>query len=427
MNKIVEALATCCNMLNLDVKSLPEEVFKAMEDTMKLQKESKVRSVHPYTLPSPESYEKGRQKTYIKSEESKYHRKAFWAKSHDEMISKLFSYYFPEDYTFEGVFYQMCDYEEENYMVRKKTIVEYKKDYNRFFKGESIASTEITNISINQMATFLSAAHLKASDKDKENGYSYIEKHRHKSIQGIINKVYGFANQFLGLNCKNPLTTGSINYKAYPHYDTEKLDKEGYSYDDIKKLLVYFDSIEKPSIPELAVGAIFETLARNGEIRALRFKDFHLDSEQPYVRICGMANGSKRENRVKKDSSKGMRNILISPRLKRIYDIGKKISWSNEYIFPKNKNYVTDEDIRTGNICVSMQSIQRALMSMCKKAGVPYYPPHQIRFYGAMDMINKNNDIYATANLLGHSTIEMTKKYSDKLNNRRVYVGPNLA
>ena len=64
---------------------------------------------------------------------------------------------------------------------------------------------------------------------------------------------------------------------------------------------------------------------------------------------------------------------------------------------------------------------------MCKQIGIKYYPSHQIRFIGAMELINENADIYATANLLGHSTISMTKKYSDKLNNSRIYVGPQLA
>ena len=191
--------------------------------------------------------------------------------------------------------------------------------------------------------------------------------------------------------------------------------------------MAHFDSIEHPTITQLAVGTIFETLARNSKIRALRFKDFHFDAEQPYVRICGMATGNKRESRVKKDSTKGMRNIAITPRLKRIYEIGKEISWSDEYIFPKDINYVSDSDKETDSICVSMQSLQRALMSMCKEVGIKYYPPHQIRFFGAMALINENADIYATANLLGHSTISMTKKYSDKLNNSRIYVGPQLA
>lgn len=46
----------------------------------------------------------------------------------------------------------------------------------------------------------------------------------------------------------------------------------------MKKLLAHFDSIEHPTIPQLAVGTIFETLARNSEIRALRFKNFHFDA-----------------------------------------------------------------------------------------------------------------------------------------------------
>jgi len=422
-----DMIQSYCNIFGIDVESVTEGVLKAMEDSMQLNKEKRVYARHPYALPDPESYANGRQKTRVKSEDSPEKRKTIWAKSHKEMIDKLYNFYYTDEQTFEVIFEKMCEFHEEYHIVRPKTIREYRKEYERFFKDDPIAKTDIQLITVSGLSMFLMRAHQKTTKKDLENGYNVIEKHRHQAIKGIINKVYNYANQYMDISCVNPLDTRAIDYNMFPHYDADRLEHDGYSSEDIHKLLEYFDSLEHPTIPQLAVGAIFETLARNSEIRALRFCDFHFDAPQPYVRICGMACGSTRENRVKKDSSRGMRNIAITPRLKRIYDIGKEISWSDEYIFPKDIHYVTESDKKDNNICVSMQSVQRALMHMCKKTGIKYYSPHQIRFYGAMAMMNETCDIYATANLLGHSTLAMTKKYSDKLNSSRVYAGPLLA
>lgn len=58
----------------------------------------------------------------------------------------------------------------------------------------------------------------------------------------------------------------------------------------------------------------------------------------------------------------------MTPRLERIYELGKEISWSDEFIFVKDKEYVTDEDIETNNVCVTDDAVRRALKSLCKKS-----------------------------------------------------------
>ena len=70
---------------------------------------------------------------------------------------------------------------------------------------------------------------------------------------------------------------------------------------------------------------------------------------------------------VKRDSKSGKRNLAITPRLERIYELGKELSWSDKFIFVKEREYVTDEDIANDNVCVTDDAVRRALKTMCKK------------------------------------------------------------
>lgn len=67
---------------------------------------------------------------------------------------------------------------------------------------------------------------------------------------------------------------------------------------------------------------------------------------------------------------------------------------------------------------------QRALMRMCKQAGIHYLPPHQIRFAGATQMLKEGADIYTVQGQLGHTTPTMSAKYADRVKNEKISVGP---
>ena len=63
----------------------------------------------------------------------------------------------------------------------------------------------------------------------------------------------------------------------------------------------------------------------------------------------------------------------MTPRLKRIYELGKELSWSDTFIFVKEKKYVTKEDI------------------------------------------------YSVSHFLGNTNLKTTQHYMDKLNSQRIF------
>lgn len=414
---IDELINLCCNLQDVDVECMSEEVPKALEDLMnKIAKEKKVLEVHKKPLPPPEKYDgTNRVRVYVYDPTKAKNRKSIYAYSYDGMIDELYNHYFTNNKTLKEVFEKMCA---DLYIVgkpRKKTVDEYKQCFNYFFKGEEIAKKNISKITVDDWKNFLTLAHRKITPLDIERGQTFIEKHRHYHLITVIKKIFEYAK------LDNPFMSNYINANDYPFYDIKKLEQDGYTHEDVEKLLNYFDSLPTPTIPQLVIGFIFETYTRIGEARAIRFDDFHMNEDEPYVRICALAHKSHREERVKRDSESGKRNLEITPRLKRIYELGKEQSWSDTFIFCKERKYVTEEDIKNNNICVTEDAVRRALNTMCKKVGVKYFPPHQIRFFGAMDMVNKSNDIYNTQHFLGHSDISTTQYYADKLNRSKVF------
>ena len=98
----------------------------------------------------------------------------------------------------------------------------------------------INHITVDDMSEFFIKAHHKVSKLDKERGMTCIEKHRHDQLITVINKIYKYAK------VSNPITSISFDTSDYPYYSLDKLeDPEGYSKEDITKLLNVFDSLTK--------------------------------------------------------------------------------------------------------------------------------------------------------------------------------------
>lgn len=325
-------------------------------------------------------------------------------------------YYGEERFIFEKVFEQVCENALKFHKVRDKTISEYKKCYKYFYEGTAISKLSLKEIGIRELVEFLDEAHTKISKKDIERWQTCIELHRHREIKTIFDKVFAFANTRLCANVNNPFL--SIAYNEWPYYDQSNLEHDYYSIEDRKKLLTVFDSIENPTLYDLCVGFIFETSTRNGEARAIRFCDFHFDAEIPYVRICGKAENGYREERVKKDSKAGKRNLVMTNRLRYIYNKAKELSWSDTYMFVKDKEYA-----RTDNYLINGTGVCRALERMCKEAGIKYLSPHQIRFSDATIMAYSGRSGNEIESRLGN---KMGTYYVREIERQIPIAGPSL-
>lgn len=403
---------TYCSLMNISVESFSGNVRDVMEKEMKAKVMDIVKAVHPYSI----SYGKdGRYRTKVKTKDGK--KKSIAEPTEDRLYQMLYEHYYGEErFIFEKVFEQVCENALKFHKVRDKTISEYKKCYKYFYEGTAISKLSLKEIGIRELVEFLDEAHTKISKKDIERGQTCIELHRHREIKTIFDKVFAFANTRLCANVNNPFL--SIAYNEWPYYDQSNLEHDYYSIEDRKKLLTVFDSIENPTLYDLCVGFIFETSTRNGEARAIRFCDFHFDAEIPYVRICGKAENGYREERVKKDSKAGKRNLVMTNRLRYIYNKAKELSWSDTYMFVKDKEYA-----RTDNYLINGTGVCRALERMCKEAGIKYLSPHQIRFSDATIMAYSGRSGNEIESRLGN---KMGTYYVREIERQIPIAGPSL-
>lgn len=60
---------------------------------------------------------------------------------------------------------------------------------------------------------------------------------------------------------------------------------------------------------------------------------------------------------------------------------------------------------------LSINGLREVIRRICKRANVPEYGMHDFRRYFALQSYRNGADIYAVAQLLGHSGIEVTKRY----------------
>ena len=102
----------------------------------------------------------------------------------------------------------------------------------------------------------------------------------------------------------------------------------------------------------------------------------------------------------------GKRNLRLTSCLRRIYNLASKESWSDTYLFVRDKCSIQDEEI-----LISEDSVGRALKQMCEKANVRYLPPHQIRFANATQMARNGAEAYQIQKFLGHTTPIMSTRY----------------
>ena len=389
MNKTIKISNILDHLPGEMLSLLSPDVQRAMEDNMRKNKIDLVKSKHPYVVFKTGD---GRYKTTLYDSEN---HKQISVTSVDEnkLYLKLYEHYYGNTRkTFDDIFKLVCKRAEnglDSCVKSAKTVREWKNDYKRFFSNSVIINKTLNKITVNDICLLLDNAH-----KDG------ISKQRHAAIKTIFRKVYSYSARYLSDPIPNLFET--LDYKEWK-YEPPK-EKSYYDESDRTKILNYLDSLENPRLPQLAVASIFELSDRNGECRALRFDDF--DLEAGTVRIQALASGRHRENRVKKDSAAGKRTIILSNRMRKIYQKAKEISWSDEYLFVSPKTYCEGD-----NILISEFSVCRALSEACKKVGVTYLSPHQIRFSNATQMIKDGRSIEEIQKCLGHTTPEMTLHY----------------
>lgn len=163
---------------------------------------------------------------------------------------------------------------------------------------------------------------------------------------------------------------------------------EGVNPKDIDKL---FESAKLSEYPErdcALLAVLLDTGIRKSSFINILIKDVDLASGSIYIRHT--------------KNHKPMIVYLGSTAKKYV-----KRYWKTLYDIPSEHPFwITEYDNP-----LSMDGMREVLRRICKRAGIPEYSAHDFRRYFALQSYRNGADIYAVSEMLGHTGIEVTRRY----------------
>lgn len=282
-----------------------------------------------------------------------------------------------------------------------------KKNYETFIKGSSIATKDITKITLNDGVKWTSHC-LEKKHNMKEKYF--------KGVRITLNQMFQYAidNNWI---TQNPVSKISIHkdhlMPATKHKDDELI------FEDWERMevcrLAYEDANQSKSAIPLAIPFLFSMGLRDGELCALKWRDIEVKGLHVQAEMVEQRNkeneflGYKYVGHTKTPA--GNRVIEISSEVAKIFSLIKKWNLINGYSIGQD-DFIF---LRTykGNVCgCTTRSFESRIKKYCKQAGMATLKSqHDVRrtfatnlFYAGMNP----KDIQA---LMGHESLEQTMAY----------------
>lgn len=184
---------------------------------------------------------------------------------------------------------------------------------------------------------------------------------------------------------KNPIVTQGLKKKR----DDGNIKPA--SIDDVKTLLNSFDkSIYTGFRNYVIILLMLDTGIRTSEVLKLKVNDFDAAAQQILI---NKAVSKTRRNRIAYLSNS------TAAALSKLIKITPK-EWGENIFFTRDGETMTTE------------AFDREIARQCKKAGVKF-TPYQLRHTFATYFVQGGGDIFTLQELMGHSDIRMTKRYTE--------------
>ena len=254
----------CANMNNEVSDALKE--FENMLNRQFLQS-------HPYKI----YYSEAEQNwiTYIPDESRKDNRRRVKRKSKEHLENYLIEYYKEKqqqdsilNITLEKMYEKYLIYKRDETAVVGKTLVEYKNEWNKFFKDTDLAKMRVIDITPKVLTKFY-----RSLTKDREYTYKSISNGR-----SLLNGIMYLAVEE-EIIVHNPVL--DVNFKDFPYKSVKSQKNNVYTKDETVQLLTYLKDINEPYA--LAIQLSFYLFIRIGETKAIRFEDIDLKNKTVFL------------------------------------------------------------------------------------------------------------------------------------------------
>lgn len=328
---------------------------------------------------------------YCKDGRVKSYNPQFIAKSEDELIEKLYEFYFSN--TLQNVYEEWLNYRNTTQTVSAKTIEEDMGLWRRFLAKTDLADMQIAKIKPKHIMKLFQSW----------TGNGLITRKDFNNRKSLLNGIFKYAvlNEFIPYNPISSIPCNDLKFKM------PAAKKKAYTIEERNALLAYLETLE-PDAYILAIILAFHGIFRIGEIKALEWDE--KDENQVLIRHQLI------EQRVLKDDMtlSHPHRILKDPKGNPCYSIRteylsskglailrkmKALNPNGEFLFMYEGRPLTTA------------TFNRRLKKYCKEVGIPYLSSHKIRFTGASMLYNSGVKAIDIQPLLGHSTLSMTEHY----------------
>ncbi len=361
----------------------PSEIVQH-SNMLKKQKEKLVCEIYFQNKKKKEFYtcKDGRVKSY---------NPQFIAPTKDELIEKLYQYYFKN--TLEDTYKEWLCYRSYNKIVSAKTIEEDMSIWKRFIAPSDIANMQIINIKPKHLMLLFQSW----------TGNGLITRKDFNNRKSVLNGIFRYAvlNEVISYNPISSLPCNELKFKI------PNASKKAYTKKERSALLAYLKTLE-PDAYILAIMLAFYGIFRIGEIKALSWNN----TDENVITIQHQLV----EERILQDNMtlSHPQKTLKAPKGNPYYSIrAEQLPLEGVEVLKKMKELNPDGKflfMHDGKP-LTTDSFNRRLKKYCAEIGIPYLSSHKIRFTGASMLYDAGVKPIDIQPLLGHSTLTMTQHY----------------
>ncbi len=402
------------SLLNKDSKNLSELIKNATNgniDDETINKITKMANAHlQFNKHNHKVWtgKNGRTLTYIDTPDGK---RQLVSKKNDEEMAKFLSeidYKLPpithkdNQETIQSLAKTIYDDKLRFGEIENSSYDKFKSNYKRFFVNgvKDYSQVSISDISELDLEYFI---------KSTINHYSMTQK-AFRDFKSMIREIFRFAKRLGQTNITITSFFDELNLSK-KIFETEDKKDEDYVFtdDEIKQIMDYVFSLEKPDIRDYGVLLVFFTGLRASEISALSWSDI----DEKAIRIHNTEKRHKDENgkyvyevinRGKTDAA--LRNIILTSFAKELLNRIRELNPNGAFIFEKDngERYIG-------------KAFTNKMYSLCKKVGIKKRSIHKARTTYITKMINAGVEETVIINQAGHTDIRTSKQHYE-YNNR---------
>ena len=340
-----------------------------------------------------------RSKNFLKTK-SGYFRSfnpELYARSEEELLTKLYNYYFGS--SFEREYQKWLQKRFERGIKSEKTLREDNYIWETYIKPEPLFQEAFDKISPAKIEDLF----------EKWTGKGLITKKAFANRKSILNGIFKQAvlDELIPVNFIPSIETRNLIFK-------EPKDIQPYSIEERSLLLEYIKGLPQQDAYSLAIQLAFHGLFRVGELKALKHdcsdgEFIHIDAQLVEANELSIDSQGKLkvgrpmwiQQNPKGNHKYSIRTNDLTPECARIIDEAIALNPKGKYLFEHK------------GLPLTTDSFNRRLQKYCKDIGIPYRSSHKIRFCSASMLLQLGNmPINDLRRDMGHSNIAMTEHYA---------------